>query len=153
MINNIVFKIITPQADTLENVISTSIGNPTQEKIQQILASYNSQDNYLIGAFLEQKLVAVIGLRIENEIANIRHISVLTAYQGQNIGRKLIEYAAKYFKAVHLHAETDNEGLGFYKRLGFICQEFQGKYNTRYLCSRQSFCHNSSPASRAKFEF
>ena len=45
-------------------MINDSIGLPTPEKINQVLQEYNKKNHYLIGAFLEQQLVGVIGFEL-----------------------------------------------------------------------------------------
>ncbi|MCP5369944.1 MAG: GNAT family N-acetyltransferase [Rickettsiaceae bacterium] len=106
--------------ENLAEVIKYSVGNPTHDKLHNVLSSYNNYQNQLIGYFVEQTLVACLGYYIENNILTIRHISVLPFYQKRNIGTKLINYL-KNLEVAIIRAETDNDSVKFYEKLQFIC--------------------------------
>lgn len=57
--------------------IKFSIGNPTVEKIQQVLDSYKYENQYNIVCFDKTELISVIGFERLQTNAKIRHISVL----------------------------------------------------------------------------
>ncbi len=60
--------------------------------------------------------VAFIG--VENE--KIEMLFVLNEYRGQNIGKKLVNYAIDNFSANTVTVNEQNlQAIGFYKRLGF----------------------------------
>jgi ribosomal protein S18 acetylase RimI-like enzyme len=112
-------------------VIAPSIGNPTVEKIQQILESYKSKDSYIIGYFIDDKLIAIIGIKVEFSKALIKHISVLEEFRSQGIAKKLVQHVIEYFSLKEISAETDEESVGFYRSLAFVCKAFTGNYGIR----------------------
>jgi GNAT superfamily N-acetyltransferase len=119
----------------LPSVIHDAIGNPTQEKILEVIESYKNPDHSIIGAFIDDILVEVLGSYKTNKIITIRHISVHLKYQRQGIETLLLEELKKENKGYRIIAETDAESVDFYARLGFTCHEFKGPYgNLRYKC-------------------
>ena len=129
-----VFKQINYLYPSLREVIALSVGSSTKEKIDRVLASYREDNNYIIGCLLDDKLVALIGFECINQEGNIKHISVLDTYRFKGIARKLVEYVIKSFSLKNLLAETDEDSIIFYQKLGFIYNSFMGKYGLRYKC-------------------
>lgn len=134
MISTILFKEIKANHPELPTAIAPSIGKATKHKIQSVVDRYNATGRHLLGCFISDSLVGIIGLEIEGSIGTIRHIAVIKEYRNKGIGKKMIEYAAHYFTLTVLYSETDKESLNFYNQCGFNCAEFPGKYNTRYQC-------------------
>lgn len=130
-----IYDLITPDHPELPTVITPSIGNPTQEKIQRILEEYKVSSWQLMACFMDEKLVAVIGLDLSPPSATIKHISVLPEHRSLGIGRQLIHYALDYFCLSTLFAETNDETVKFYRALEFTCHSFDGKYGRRHKCT------------------
>lgn len=128
------FKLVHSNDPTLTEVIAPSIGNPTSEKIASILESYNYKNHCLIGAIINDRLVGIIGIKLNKNTATIKHISVLEEFRKQGIARKLVQYVIDYFSLKELYAETDKDAVGFYRSLGFKCEEFSTEYGIRYKC-------------------
>jgi GNAT superfamily N-acetyltransferase len=61
----------------------------------------------LIGCFLAEKLVGIIGVKNNNNHLIIRHISVLEEFQQTGIRTRLINYVIDHFKPNKILAETD----------------------------------------------
>lgn len=68
-------------------VIYGAIGNPSENKLQEVIANYQAIDQYIIGAFIDSILVGILGFYKEQDIITIRHISVLKNFKG-----KVLEY-------------------------------------------------------------
>lgn len=134
MIMNLTFKRIYPNDPDLTEVILPSIGNPTSEKIASILESYNYKNHCLIGAIINDKLVGAIGIKLNKNTATIKHISVLEEFRNQGIAKKLIQHVIEHFSLEIVTAETDKDAVGFYRSLGFKCEEFSTEYGIRYKC-------------------
>lgn len=128
------FKLVDFNEKNLDSLIADSMGNPTTEKINQVLESYKNNNQYLIGCFIEQNLIGVIGVEILPSYATIRHISVLQNFRSQGIGQQLILHITKHFLLKTIIAETDEMAVDFYRLLGFNCEIFEGKYGKRYKC-------------------
>lgn len=132
------FKKITINEPDLAKVISLSMGQPTQSKIKKVFNQYHRVDHALVGCFLEKSLIGVIGLQLNKTQAQIQHLSVLKKHQRQGIGQALIDYVIESFHLNSIIAKTDEDAVGFYRSLGFVCQELK-KYDNRmrYQCSKQ----------------
>ncbi|HJD55365.1 MAG TPA: GNAT family N-acetyltransferase [Rickettsia endosymbiont of Pyrocoelia pectoralis] len=128
------FKPITFKEKSLSILIADSIGNPTTEKINSILESYKNNNRHLIGCFIKQNLIGIIGVQILPTQSTIRHISVLKTFRSQGIGKQLILYIVDHFALKKIIAETDDSAVEFYRTLGFNCEVFEGKYGKRYNC-------------------
>lgn len=131
---NIIFKSITPEHSLLASVIRASVGYPTPEKIAQVLESYQQPNQFLIGAFSSENLIAVIGFELNCMQATIKHINVVNEFRNQGIGKSLIHTLVKDYTPSTILLEADSESVDFYKKLGFICRPFTNKYGTRYSC-------------------
>ena len=135
MKDQITLKTVDSSYFELPSIIAFSIGNPTSEKIQQILDSYKKSNQYLIGCFLGEKLMGIVGFKVHNNEITIRHISVLAEFQRKGIGAMLINYVKDHFKPHIILAETDEDSLNFYIKLGFKYREIQNQHSRiRYKC-------------------
>ncbi|MGM9451963.1 GNAT family N-acetyltransferase [Legionella bozemanae] len=131
---NIIFQKINRTCPLLETVIKSSIGSPTLERIKQALQDYELPNRFLIGAFSSQTLIAVIGYELKGTQAIIKHISVIEAFKKEGIGKTLIQLLINDCTPNTVTLETDDESVGFYKNIGFICTPFKGNYGVRYNC-------------------
>ncbi len=93
--------------------------------------------NYLAGAFVDGRLVGVVGFyQLSGEKVshrgNIWGVYVDPAHRGNGIARLLMEkvlaHAKQVVKQVHLGVVTENEAaLALYKRLGFVSYGIEPK--------------------------
>lgn len=130
----IIFKEIDLFIADLAEIIAPSIGNPTKEKVQNILENYQAEDHYLMGAIINDKLVGIIGIKLNKNTATIKHISVLEEFRKQGIARKLVQHLMDHFSLTIIKADTDKDAVEFYRSLGFKCEEFSTEYGIRYKC-------------------
>lgn len=132
--NKIIIKSITLDDARLPSVIYGAIGNPSPEKVLEVVGSYKDSDHSIIGAFIGDILVGILGLCKTSKVVTIRHISIHLKYQRQGIGTLLLEEVKKQYEGYKIMAETDTESV-FYTKSGFTCHEFNGPYgNLRYKC-------------------
>ncbi|RTK92958.1 MAG: GNAT family N-acetyltransferase [Rickettsiales bacterium] len=133
--NKLTIKPVNLDDTRLPSVIYGAIGNPSPEKVLGVIGSYKNPDHAVIGAFIGDILVGVLGLCNTSKIITIRHISVPLKYQRQGIGTLLLEEITKQYGSCKIIAETDMESVDFYAKSGFTCHEFKGPYgNLRYKC-------------------
>ncbi|MBA2650006.1 MAG: GNAT family N-acetyltransferase [Legionella sp.] len=118
----------------LSEILKPSVGDPTPEKMEQVLLSYTQPGHHLIGAFLKTELVAVVGLQFEENHAIIKHIAVAQNNRTQGLGKAMLIYVLFHFPIESLYSETDDEAYGFYQQCGFQCEEFISKYSKRFSC-------------------
>lgn len=127
-------KEISPSYAGLSNLLKPSVGYPTTEKMEQVLLSYTQPGQHLVGAFLNNELIGVIGLHLDEGLGAIRHIAVTEACRNQGIGKNMLMYVLNHFPIQTLCAETDDEAFGFYQQCGFRCEVFMNKHDKRYTC-------------------
>jgi len=119
----------------LPSVITSAIGNPSKAKILEVIKSYGAIDHEIIGAFVGDILVGVLGFCKASEVITIRHIALLQDFQRRGIGTLLLDFLKKCYERYRIIAETDTESVDFYAKSGFICHGFKGPYgNSRYKC-------------------
>lgn len=129
-----IFKQIDPNHPQLKEIITASIGSPTADKINTVLASYE-KDGKLIGAFNSDQLVGCVGYNIDAAHLVIRHLSVAKDFQNKKIATNLIRYILAFEDCQELSASTDIEAKGFYEKLLFQCIKTDSKFCTdRFEC-------------------
>ncbi len=85
----------------------------------------------MIGAFASKNLIAVIGFELKNTQAIIKHISVSDDFKKPGIGNCLIQKIIKDHVLSSILLETDDESVGFYKKLGFKYEPFDSNTISR----------------------
>jgi GNAT superfamily N-acetyltransferase len=129
-----IFKQIDPNHPQLKEIITASIGSPTADKINTVLASYE-KDGKLIGAFNSDQLVGCVGYNIDAGHLVIRHLSVAKDFQNKKIATNLMHYILAFEDCYELSASTDIEAKGFYEKLSFQCIKTDSKFDTdRFEC-------------------
>lgn len=129
-----IFKQIDPNHPKLKEIITASIGNPTAEKINTVLASY-AKDGKLIGAFISDQLVGCVGYSVNAGHLVIRHLSVAEDSQNKKIATNLMRYILAFEDCHELSASTDIEAKGFYAKLLFQYIKTDSKFDTdRFEC-------------------
>ncbi|MCL6601175.1 MAG: GNAT family N-acetyltransferase [Alicyclobacillus macrosporangiidus] len=124
-------------ADAKE-ILSAAIFNPTAERIDDILSQvYSSPDTCLFGFLLDGALVGVAGIRrMENSTAELLHIAIKQSERHKGFGREFVRTVIHSEKLTELHAETDRESAGFYRRCDFSVESLGEKYPgvERFVC-------------------
>lgn len=129
-----IFKQIDPNHPQLKEIITASIGNPTADKINTVLASYE-KGGKLIGAFIFDQLVGCVGYSVNAGHLVIRHLSVAEDFQNKKIATNLMRYILTFEDCHELSASTDIEAKGFYEKLLFQCIKTDSKFDTdRFEC-------------------
>jgi GNAT superfamily N-acetyltransferase len=128
------FQIISIAHEQVQHLLKLCIGNPSENKLDNILSSYTKPDSLILGCIIKDSLVGMVGIKISYPVAIIRHIAVLDEYRKLGIASALINHLIDNLKLSKIKAETDIEAVGFYKKCGFACTEFQGVYNKRFKC-------------------
>ena len=81
--------------------------------------------------------VAVVGLRRSGEAGEILHIAVAPKHRRAGIGAALVRWLCRTWPGVRSwRAETDDDAVGFYRRLGFAVVDLGERYpgRRRYAC-------------------
>jgi len=120
-------------------LLGTSMFNPTFGKIQNIAQTVyaKTQGRFYI-CKIDGLLVGLIGFsKIDNHMLVVRHLAVLSTFQRQKIGTELLKCAIADEKVKFVSAETDDEGIGFYKGFGFNAKKlpYDDAKGQRYSCT------------------
>ena len=95
--NKITIKSVSLDDARMPSVIHGAIGNPSQTKVLEVIKSYEAIDHEIIGAFMDDILVGLLGISRKNEVITIRHIALLKDFQKQGIGTLLLDFLKKSY--------------------------------------------------------
>lgn len=120
----------------LLRVLSSSVFNPTPERLRTRAVEYQNNDNANVYAYIENGVyLGVVVFGICNHEATIFDIAVDTERQGEGIGSRLVDFIFKQFEVNRIFVETDDDAIGFYKKCGFTITDTKVRYDTlRYTC-------------------
>lgn len=99
-----------------------------------------SANRKLYGYELYGQMIGCIGLNFtgSNE-CEIKHIAVSPHMRGQQIGRRMIQFICGKYSLKFIFAETDEDAVEFYRRIGFHVTSLGEKYpgRERFLCKKE----------------
>ena len=134
-LEKIIIQSVNLNDSVLSSLIYCAIGNPSPEKVLEVIESYKNADHSIIGAFIGVILIGVLGFCTTSEVITISHMAVVKDYQRRGIGTLLLEEIKEGCQGYKIIGETDQDAIDFYVKSGFICHEFNGSYgNLRYKC-------------------
>ncbi|WP_309123003.1 GNAT family N-acetyltransferase [Paenibacillus sp.] len=113
---------------------------PDPERLEQVVAEYeNNPELRLYGYESEEEIVGVIGFeRMDGgDDLLIRHLAVKPECRGAGFGRGQILELIEMAKPRLVAAETDEEAVEFYRRIGFEIESLGERYPgvERYRCT------------------
>lgn len=128
-------KEIITEHDMLQ-LLAPSVYNPTEERLMNRAKKYQEDENANIYAYKHNgEYKGIIVFKIKEQTAEIPDIAVKPEYQGNGIGRRLIDYIFTRFAVNKIIAETDDDAIGFYKKYGFTVTDTKVNHDTkRYVC-------------------
>jgi ribosomal protein S18 acetylase RimI-like enzyme len=125
----------------LENVkelLTMAVGNPTPEKMKQLLDDYYASDDRAIFVATQSgKIIGVIGIDCTDKPHGfITHIAVSPDMRKQGVGRHLINHTTAVLELSDIRAETDQDAVVFYRACGFETEEIESQYSgvRRFRC-------------------
>lgn len=105
---------------------------PSPEAIQRTANEYIVNEEFEIWGLLQDgKLVGFVGIHFTEdtkEILEIRHIAVNPEERGKGLGEKMVQELIKSKDPHEIKAETDDDAVDFYKKLGFEIENLGEKY-------------------------
>ena len=118
------------------SLLAPSVFNPTPERLLSRAEKYQADDKTSVFAYSENgEYKGIIVFKTEDNTAEILDIAVIPEYQGNGIGRRLIDYIFSKFAVSKITAETDDDAIGFYKKYGFTVTDTKVNHDTkRYVC-------------------
>ena len=118
-------------------LLAPSVFNPTPEKLRSRAEKYLNNPNTHIYACRDGgKYIGIVVLEVVGTNATVLDIAVDESCRKQGIGSALLSFVLENFNISELTAETDDDAVGFYQKLGFTVTEIQTVYDTRrYVCT------------------
>jgi ribosomal protein S18 acetylase RimI-like enzyme len=113
---------LVPRRDAagVRNLIAHAVGYPTPDKLRRVLFGHSIDPaRHLVGFEQTGALVGLLGVKIEPEHATIHQIAVQPQARSQGVGREMVRWLVETAGMTRVVAETDNDAVGFYRRLGF----------------------------------
>lgn len=112
---------------------------PTREKYFQKAEQWLQDERIKVYAAVEENsLLGMIVLCIQGQQAEIVGISVCPQERHRGVGSWLIEQTMQRYGIKALVAQTDEEAIGFYRKVGFTTKEERVQYGAqsvlRYRC-------------------
>ena len=103
--------------------------SPVQANILRQCQLYRTEQNRsLHGICKEGRLAGLLGLTHRPEEGVINHVAIHPDYRRQGLGRTLVGAIMELDSNVQLTAETDQEAVNFYRKLGFQITSLGEKY-------------------------
>jgi inorganic pyrophosphatase len=107
----------------LFEIFEDVIGRPTEENVRNVLLEYEKDsEKALFGYFLENKLVGIIGTKMDTDYIEILHFGIHPEYRGKHLGTELMDFIKKENKTMVL--TTDDDAIEFYKGYGYKYIEY-----------------------------
>ena len=126
--------------DSAQALLSHCFVYPNQpkrfiEKIKQY-SEGNKYKAYSIISTSKEMLGMIIIEQKDSQSIIIQGIACELQFRKQGIGNKMINFIINTYLPKTIIAETDDDSIGFYKKLDFKTEIIKEKYpeNTRYLC-------------------
>ncbi|PEP99797.1 GNAT family N-acetyltransferase [Bacillus wiedmannii] len=106
------------------NVLQYAVG-PCETSLKKAVLYYESNK----GTLYRYEEEACIGIEIIGaNKARICHIAVVPQYRHKGIALQMIKEVSRMHQLTYLQAETDDEAVEFYKKIGFQVKSLGEKY-------------------------
>lgn len=110
--------------DSVLNVLQYAVG-PSETSLKKAVLFYQGKK----GRLYKYEEKACIGIEVIGATkARICHIAVAPQYRHKGIALQMIKKVVTMHQLTYVEAETDNEAVEFYKRIGFQVKSLGEKY-------------------------
>lgn len=119
--------------------LAPSLFEPTEADLDQVLNEYQAWPHALYGLAEAGRLVGVVGLDFRDPgLVEISHLAVEASHRGEGRGRRLVESVQRAVASRVCWLTTDDDAVGFYRRLGFAVHSLGERYpgRERFLALR-----------------
>ncbi|MGG2933616.1 GNAT family N-acetyltransferase [Bacillus pacificus] len=120
------------EKDPILHVLQYAVG-PSETSLKKAVLFYGRNK----GTFYKFEEKACIGIEIiGTNKARICHIAVVPQYRHKGIALQMIKEVLRMHQLTYLEAETDDEAVEFYKKIGFQVKSLGEKYRgiERFQC-------------------
>ncbi|MCJ1778705.1 GNAT family N-acetyltransferase [Mammaliicoccus sciuri] len=109
------------------------------ESIKDVEEYYSITENELYSVSNNERIVGLVGLISTEQEVVIKHIAIQSHIQNKGLGTEIINKIHQLFPKQKLVAETDNDAVGFYTKLGFKINSLGEKCPgiIRYKCIKE----------------
>lgn len=107
-----------------------------EEKVEEEYARYFENSNRYLYLMEEE---AFIGIEMKTACrCEIRHIAVAPDSRKRGVGSQMIEEVIQLHGIQEIFAETDEDAVGFYQKIGFKTKSLGEKYpgRERFYCTK-----------------
>ncbi|MFD2612947.1 GNAT family N-acetyltransferase [Paenibacillus gansuensis] len=117
------------QETEVKELLSCSVF-PDPEAVDAAAAAYEANRELSLYGYVEEgELIALIGLELHGDNGvTIRHLAVDPLRRGEGYGRGILLEVLEQLHPVRMTAETDEEGVNFYRNVGFIVESLGEAY-------------------------
>lgn len=122
--------------DAVWPLLTQAMGRASGQSYRQWRDRYCHAPYELWALDMNDGVIGVVGVRL-GDPAEITHIAVTPDVRGQGRGRELFHrLEALHGEVRRWVAETDDDAVGFYRRIGFAVETLPPRYPgvTRYRC-------------------
>ena len=103
-------------------LLAPSVFNPTEERLLNRAKKYQEDEETNVYVYKEDnEYKGIVVFEIFDSTATILDIAVNPEHQGKDIGSKLIDFIFNSFNVNNITAETDDDAIGFYKKIRVYC--------------------------------
>lgn len=103
----------------------------SERSVSRFLEEYETNEACFIQTIGEPEPVGVIAYTVIDRVLDIRDIAVDPGRRGRGSGTRLIRQAIEVHLPRRVVAETDDDAVAFYRKLGFITEPFMSEWGTR----------------------
>ncbi|MDI4646108.1 GNAT family N-acetyltransferase [Cohnella hashimotonis] len=111
---------------------------PDPDRIVKAINEYKENARLHIQGYEDNgEIIGIIGYESDDDrIATIRHIAVHPDERGKGYGRGMVLHLIDAAEPERIEAETDEEGVNFYRSIGFTVHSLGEKYpgTERFRC-------------------
>ncbi len=108
----------------------------TRKKLEKVVQEYRD-DAYakILCCFKRNELLGIIGYTtVHQNNLLIKQIVIVKRHQLKGFGRLMINELITNDRPKKIEAQTDNDAVGFYRKLGFFCKPIDSECDNRYRC-------------------
>ncbi|HHY71680.1 MAG TPA: GNAT family N-acetyltransferase [Bacillus bacterium] len=77
------------------------------KRLQNTIKLYEEEENWHLYLYKEEDIIGAIGVKIKDDVAELRHISVNPSYRGQGKGRAMLNELSKQLGNVEIKPTED----------------------------------------------
>ncbi len=116
----------------LAAALAPSLFHPTEADLDTLLGKYQAWPHALYGLPEAGRLIGVVGVDFRDAgLVEISHLAVEASRRGQGRGRKVVESVQRAVAPRVCWLTTDEDAVGFYRRLGFVVHSLGERYPGR----------------------